>query len=79
MAGGLGSRLRPLTIDTPKPMIEVGGIPLLERQIRLIRKFGIKKIFLSVNYLSDIIQEYFQDGSDFDEIRTKKIAATQVV
>ncbi len=66
MAGGLGSRLRPLTINTPKPMIEVGGIPLLERQIKLIRKFGIRKVFLSVNYLSYVIQEYFKDGSDFD-------------
>ena len=66
MAGGLGSRLRPLTNDIPKPMIKVGGIPLLERQIRLLKNFGIKKIYLSVNYLSDIIQEYFGDGSNLD-------------
>ena len=65
MAGGLGSRLRPLTYRKPKPMIEVGGLPLLERQIRLLHKFGIKKVYLSVNYLSDIICNFFGDGSKF--------------
>jgi len=65
MAGGLGSRLRPLTYKKPKPMIEVGGLPLLERQIRLLHKFGIKKVYLSVNYLADIICNFFGDGSQF--------------
>ena len=65
MAGGLGSRLRPLTNAMPKPMLEIGGLPLLERQIKLLSKFGIKKIYLSVNYLSDIISNYFKDGSEF--------------
>jgi len=65
MAGGEGKRLRPLTKKTPKPMLKVDGIPLLERQIISLRDIGIKNIYLSVNYLSDIIKDYFRDGKDF--------------
>ncbi len=62
MAGGEGTRLRPITSTLPKPMIDINGTPLLERQIKNLREIGIIKIYISVNYLSDIIQDYFGDG-----------------
>jgi len=65
MAGGEGNRLRPLTDNIPKPMVDINGIPLLERQIRGLGKIGIKKIYISINYLGNIIKDYFGDGSDF--------------
>lgn len=70
MAGGEGMRLRPLTAAIPKPMVKIGGTPLLERQVERLVKAGLKRIYLSVNYLSHIIEDYFGDGSDFGvEIR----------
>jgi len=65
MAGGEGTRLRPLTNAIPKPMVEIGGVPLLERQIQRLAKGGINRIYISVNYLSHIIEDYFGDGDDF--------------
>ncbi len=62
MAGGEGQRLRPFTIKIPKPMIEVGGLKLIERQIKNISKTGLKKIFISTNYLGHLIEDYFEDG-----------------
>ena len=63
MAGGRGERLRPLTDTVPKPMIKVAGRPILERIVLHLVGFGIRRIFLSVNYLSQIIEEHFGDGS----------------
>ncbi|WP_010681184.1 nucleotidyltransferase family protein [Acetivibrio cellulolyticus] len=65
MAGGLGTRLRPLTDDIPKPMLKVGEKPILETIIGQFRKQGFTHIYISVNYHSSIIENYFQDGSEF--------------
>lgn len=65
MAGGEGRRLRPLTADKPKPMIELGGVPLLERQIGMMVATGLKRIFVSTNYLGHVIEAHFGDGSRF--------------
>lgn len=65
MAGGEGTRLRPLTETIPKPMVKVGGVPLIERQIHRLMKVGIRRIYISVNYLGHIIEEYFGDGHEF--------------
>lgn len=65
MAGGLGSRLSPLTDTTPKPMLRVGNKPILETIIENFAKYGYTEIILSVNYKSHIIEEYFGDGSTF--------------
>jgi len=65
MVGGLGTRLRPLTEDTPKPMLKVGNKPILETIIRNFKKYGFVNIILSVSYKSEIVEEYFKDGSDF--------------
>jgi dTDP-glucose pyrophosphorylase len=64
MAGGRGQRLRPLTDKTPKPMVRVAGRPVLERIILHLVGFGIRKIFLSVNYKSEVIESHFRDGKD---------------
>jgi len=65
MAGGKGMRLRPLTEKLPKPMIRVAGRPLLERIILHLVSYGIRRIFLSVNHLAQVIEDYFEDGSKY--------------
>ena len=65
MAGGLGSRLGKLTKNTPKPLLKIGGKPILETIIENFVKQGFNKISLSVNYKKEQIKDYFQDGSDF--------------
>jgi len=65
MTGGLSTRLRPLTNETPKPMLKVGGRPLLESIILGFKKYGFTEIILSVSYKSEIIENYFGDGSNF--------------
>lgn len=65
MAGGKGMRLRPLTEKLPKPMIKVAGRPLLERIILHLVSHGIRRIFLSVNHLAPVIEDYFEDGSKY--------------
>lgn len=59
MAGGEGSRLRPITESIPKPMVEVGGLPLIEHQVRNLVAIGIKSIYISLNYLGHMIEEHF--------------------
>ena len=65
MAGGLGTRLYPLTKDTPKPMLPVGGKPLLERTITNLRDAGVHDVVVSTRYKADIVEEHFNDGSEF--------------
>ncbi len=65
MVGGLGSRLRPLTEDTPKPMLKVGNKPILETIINNFKQYGFKDIILSVNYKADVVIEYFGNGAKF--------------
>jgi dTDP-glucose pyrophosphorylase len=70
MAGGEGTRLQPLTKVIPKPMVLIDGVPLLERQIQRLLNIGLSRVYISVNYLGHIIEEYFGDGSKFGiEIR----------
>ncbi|MBU1659482.1 nucleotidyltransferase family protein [bacterium] len=65
MVGGLGTRLRPLTHKLPKPMLKVGDKPILETIILNFKKYGFHNIILSVSYKSEMIEEYFGDGSKF--------------
>ncbi len=65
MVGGLGTRLRPLTDDVPKPMLPVGGRPLLEHIVAQLRKAGIKRIHLTTHYKPEAIEGHFGDGSAF--------------
>jgi len=63
MAGGLGERLGALTRDRPKPMLDVGGRPLLETIVRNVVQQGFRNIFISVNYKAEMIEQHFGDGS----------------
>ncbi len=65
LAGGLGTRLRPLTNDKPKPMLPIGEKPILEHLIDWTKKAGVKSIVLCVSYLKESIQDYFEDGKQF--------------
>lgn len=63
LAGGLGTRLKPLTDNTPKPLLPIKGKPIIEHAINNFKKHGIKDIILSVGFRADKIKEYFGDGS----------------
>ncbi len=65
LAGGLGTRLRPLTDSTPKPLLPIKGRPIIEHAIINFRNQGIKRIILSIGYMADKIKSYFGDGSSF--------------
>lgn len=63
MAGGEGSRLRPLTETVPKPLLQVGGKPLLEILVERLRAAGVREFLVTVNYKSHMIEDHFGDGS----------------
>ncbi|MGI0080459.1 MAG: sugar phosphate nucleotidyltransferase [Nitrososphaerales archaeon] len=65
LAGGLGTRLRPLSEKIPKPMVSVNGKPFLEYEIELLKKNGVHHFVLCVGYLGDVIQDHFGDGRKF--------------
>lgn len=65
MAGGSGTRLRPLTCDLPKPMVPVLNRPIAEHIINLLKLNGIDEVIATLHYLPDVMRDYFQDGSDF--------------
>ncbi len=63
LAGGKGTRLAPLTEVIPKPLVPIGGKPILEIVIRQLQQCGFGRITLAVGYMADLIQAYFHDGS----------------
>jgi NDP-sugar pyrophosphorylase family protein len=63
LVGGEGTRLRPLTLETPKPMVPIMNMPFLERTLRRIKEAGIDDVILPAGYLPDAITSYFGDGS----------------
>ena len=63
LVGGFGTRLMPLTKNTPKPMLTVAGLPVTEHQITMARDAGITTLVLATSYLSDVFIPYFGDGS----------------
>ena len=65
MAGGFGTRLMPLTQDTPKPMLPVGGRPLLEHTVERLTAAGVRQVNISTHYLPEKIMDHFGDGSKF--------------
>lgn len=66
MAGGFGKRLRPLTDNLPKPMLEIGKSPLLEIIINNFKRFGFRNFYISTHYLPHVIKDYFGNGDKFD-------------
>lgn len=65
MAGGEGSRLRPLTIQRPKPMVPIVGKPVMEHILNLLKRHGITEVVVTVQYLASNIEDYFGNGSQF--------------
>lgn len=65
LVGGKGTRLMPLTQNTPKPMLEVAGVPFTEHQIRKAAKAGISEIVLATSYKAELFEPYFGDGEKF--------------
>jgi mannose-1-phosphate guanylyltransferase/phosphomannomutase len=65
MAGGEGSRLRPLTIRRPKPMVPITGKPVMEHILNLLKRHGITEVIVTVQYLASNIEDYFGNGSQF--------------
>ena len=65
MVGGLGTRLRPLTEKTPKPMLNVGGKPILQTIVERFVDYGFVNIVMSVGFKSHVIQDFFKDGGKF--------------
>lgn len=65
MAGGFGKRLSPLTDHIPKPLLQVDGVPILEHILRRFKELGFYKFTISVNYKSEMIMDYFGNGSQF--------------
>lgn len=80
MAGGKGQRLLPITKDIPKPMIEIGGRPILELIIQRFHSHGFSNFYFAINHLGGIIEDYFADGSKFgckiEYLRENKILGT---
>lgn len=66
MAGGKGTRLRPLTSNQPKPMIPIANKPCMEHIVNLLKSHGFEDVVVTVGFMPEVIQEYFGDGSDFD-------------
>ncbi|MBN2458974.1 nucleotidyltransferase family protein [Candidatus Woesearchaeota archaeon] len=65
LAGGKGTRMKPMTDLLPKPMLRINNKPILEHNIELLKRHGIKDIVLSIGYRGEHISEYFGDGSQF--------------
>ncbi len=65
MAGGEGTRLRPLTINRPKPMVSLVDRPVMQHSIELLKLHGITDIIITVQYLANVIQDYYGDGSAY--------------
>jgi mannose-1-phosphate guanylyltransferase / phosphomannomutase len=66
MAGGEGSRLRPVTMNRPKPLVPICNQPIMEHILALLKRHGITDVVSTLYYLADEIQSHFGDGSDFD-------------
>ncbi|HEX7713032.1 MAG TPA: nucleotidyltransferase family protein, partial [Bacillota bacterium] len=70
MAGGKGTRLRPLTCSLPKPMVPIANRPMMEYIVRLLKEHGFTEVLATLFYLPEAIQNHFGDGHDFGmEIR----------
>src|SRR5215212_1595394 len=65
MAGGKGTRLQPLTSNQPKPMIPIVNTPCMEHIVRLLKRYGFEDILVTLEFMPEVIREYFGDGSEW--------------
>src|SRR5438128_6391350 len=66
LAGGLATRLRPITATIPKALVEVAGKPFIDHQLALLRRNGIRRVVLCLGYLGEQVQEHLGDGAALD-------------
>ena len=66
LAGGKGSRLKPLTVNTPKPMVKIKGKPILYYIVNQLKKYNFNKFYITTGYLSNVIEKYFENN--FEEL-----------
>jgi NDP-sugar pyrophosphorylase family protein len=66
LAAGRGTRMRELTADLPKPMIEVRGKPVVQRTVEGLREAGVREFLIIVGYRADVVQNFFGDGSRYN-------------
>ena len=66
LAAGRGERMRPLTDNTPKPLLRVAGVPLLERHIRRLAAAGCTELVINVSHLAEQVMDYCHDGSRWE-------------
>jgi len=66
MAGGFGKRLQPLTDNTPKPLLKVGTMPILETILNQFISAGFHNFYISIHYKAEMVRDHFGDGSDWD-------------
>lgn len=76
MAGGRGERLRPLTLDKPKPLLPVGGKAIIDYNIEELRRCGIERIYVTVNYLREQLEEHFREAEDVSCVAEPKRLGT---
>jgi NDP-sugar pyrophosphorylase family protein len=76
IAGGEGQRLRPYTEDRPKPMVPVGGKPILEHQVVWLRDNGVTHVVVACGYMHEVIEDYFEDGARWGVSITYSIEET---
>ena len=76
MAGGLGTRLRPYTIQTPKPLLPIKGKPILDYIISWFNKHDVNQFYISVNYLKEKIKEYYKDNQNIKFLEEKNKTGT---
>lgn len=77
MAGGSGTRLRPLTCDLPKPMVPILNQPIAEHILNLLKRHNITEVIATLHYLPDSMRDYFQDGSEFGVEMTYSVEEDQ--
>jgi mannose-1-phosphate guanylyltransferase / phosphomannomutase len=65
MAGGEGTRLRPMTANQPKPLLPVANRPIMEHVLRLLRRHGFDETIVTVQFLAALVRNYFGDGEEF--------------
>ncbi|MFH1423784.1 MAG: HAD-IIIA family hydrolase [Candidatus Nealsonbacteria bacterium] len=65
LAGGRGERMGKITESLPKPMLKIGGFPILEHQINLLKRYGLKEVIILTHYFSEVIENYFRDGKEW--------------
>ena len=76
LGAGFGTRLRPLTLSNPKPLLEINGIPCIQYIVNYLKTFGVEKIVINTHYLAEQIHTYFQDDSQIVLIHEKEILET---